>query len=136
MQLNSVSNNMDQDDTNGEVPLNNNEGVEFPDHENIYPDSPSLTQEELDDLAEELEYTNNSASLNKVRQRNFEVLNTILSEYLDSYIVIGYTAENDEVVATKIINSRDARAIASLLDDVVINNMGPTDSSLHDDDLD
>lgn len=133
MQLNTISNNMDQDDTHGEVPLINNEGVEFPDHENICPDSPSLTQEELDDLAEELEYTNNSASLNKVRQRNFEVLNTILSEYLDSYIVIGYTAENDEVVATKIINSRDARAIASLLDDVVINNMGPTESPLNDD---
>lgn len=117
MAADNISIHMDHENGSTDLPFNE-EGVEFPDYEASCPESESLSQEELEILTKELELTNDLASLNVVRKSNFDVLNTILSEYLDSYVLIGYTAENDEVVARRIMNSRDSRAILSLLEDV------------------
>lgn len=82
---------------------------------------PSLTEEEMKILAEELELTNRCAILERTRKKNFNILNTILSEYLDSFIILGYTAEGDEVICHKLKSSRDTRSLASLLEEITMS---------------
>lgn len=84
-----------------------------------------LSDEQLEELKRELEITATTATLKRTRKENIDLLNTILSEYFDSYLIAGYTAENDEIVVHKITSSRDARAISSLIDDISITGFSP-----------
>lgn len=112
---------------NMEVDPNKDESEEvvesIPEAESKLPDHDLLTDEDLAELEEELEKTKKTASLSRVKKRDFSILDNVLSEYLDSYIVLGYSAENDEVVIHRIMSPRDSRAIASLLDDISVSPM-------------
>lgn len=123
-----VNNNMD---------IKDSEDSEFLNEEKVYPDyeeaddeflNATLTDEELQELTEELEVANFSATIKRTRKTNLNTLNTILSEYFDSYLIVGYTAENDEVVAHKLNSSKDLRAINSLLDDISLGGFSKSES--------
>lgn len=107
-----ISNSMEDDskEENQMIPENNTE---------------VLSDEQLEELKRELEITATTATLKRTRKENIDLLNTILSEYFDSYLIAGYTAENDEIVVHKITSSRDARAISSLIDDISITGFSP-----------
>lgn len=129
----NISNSMDHEKNNsGKVPSNNGD-FSYPEYENTLPEEVTLTDEEIERLTAELEITNTHATLNRSRKENLNVLNSILSEYLDAYMLVGYTAENDEVIAHKIMTSRDSRAITSLINDIKIGGMPHQDM---DDDFD
>jgi|TARA_R110000787_G_scaffold336_8_gene1269 hypothetical protein len=89
-----------------------------PDEEEKVDGIPSLSSEELEELTEELKHTEESAILEPSKKKNFDMLSNILSEYLDSFIILGYTAEGDEVVFNKMITPRDSRSLQSLLDEI------------------
>lgn len=96
-------------------------------------DTEELSEDDWETLRKELEITEISATLEKTRKKNINILNSILSEYFDSYIIAGYTAENDEVIVHKITSSKDARAISSLLDDISIDRYVSKEDLYEDD---
>jgi hypothetical protein len=102
-------------------------------HDDSIDGVPSLSEEEAKQLFEELELNEKFVQFENVKRKDFDTLNAILSEYLDSFIVMGYSTEGDEVICHKLKNSRDIRSLASLLDEMHVSNFIDIISSDYDD---
>lgn len=97
------------------------------------PSEEGLSAEEMNQLEKDVKLT---ARAFKEKKTNISALTALLSEYLDSYILTGYSAEMDEVVVYRITSKRDARAIQSLIDDIEIDFKDKVEYDLIDEDDD
>lgn len=75
----------------------------------------------------------------KNRQRMYDTVNRRLSEFMDTYMLIGFDCNNNEIVIMNMPNAKDERALNDLVRDVVnapitINMQHPHQES--DDDYD
>lgn len=57
--------------------------------------------------------------LEKEYKKDLNQLNLILSEYLDSYIILGFKPNGKEVLMKKIKNERDSKALERLLQGLI-----------------
>ena len=82
---------------------------------------PSLTDEEMQDLVKDIEDLNDSGIIDS-KKTNYESLNSVLGEYLDSYVLLGYTMVGDEVVCHRLKSTRDVRSLSSLMEEIAMSN--------------
>lgn len=91
--------------------------------------SPELSVEELDNLIREVgeleEFVDEPS-----RRFDHATILAILSEYLDTFTLFGYSSEGDEVVLNCTKSRRDARALQGLIEEYL---NGRLDSKLLDD---
>jgi hypothetical protein len=59
---------------------------------------------------------------NKIALRDLNVLKSIITEYLDAYIVLGYNTESERIVIHHYKNSRDKDAIMEFLKTIFIQS--------------
>jgi hypothetical protein len=108
---------------------------------------PPLTPEEKKELKEADKIINKSRKLNpkerryqksqKEKQHEYEMVSRFLSEYLDNYVLLGFTTSSDEFVAMKYNNPLERRALTHLVDEFFslhFNNM--TDASKKEQEFD
>ena len=60
------------------------------------------------------------------KKHNYIALGTILSEYLDSYIIMGYDLSEEPFVAMRSVTSMQNKAVMGLLSDVADKLLMPT----------
>ncbi len=105
-------------------------------NENEVPAIPQLTEVELEELKAELSRINIKDTNTKT---NYEALQCLISEYLDSFILLGFTLDGEEVVTTKCDSFRDSRALNDLMNDfnegMIIDSSGfPREKQYEEDD--
>lgn len=100
-------------------------------NEEKVPNVPIIKKEELNDLQKELDSTNFKHK-HLSHKSNYEGLLSLISEYLDSFVLVGYSLEGNEVIITKCDSPRDSRALIALLDDFSDNLYDKTMSNTND----
>lgn len=106
-----------------------------------------ITKKELIDINKMLDGLESSQTITKKRasvplsieqkKHNYTALATILSEYMDSYILIGYDLNEEPIVAMRSITPMQNKAVLGLLEDIagqILWNDGPRPSGDYSED--
>jgi hypothetical protein len=100
--------------------------------QNIYN---SINDSELQGALDAWLKKNQSAS--KIEERDYHLLKSVITEYLDSYLLIGYNTIGDRILIQHAASAKDQDAIVEFLKNVFLSHQQQTQMKfLDEDDLD
>ena len=96
-------------------------------------ENPTISEEELNELRGEMNRFTDEHRPLRLKRMNYNIIEGTLSEFLNSYVILGYDIEDDDFIIMNAPKLKDKRALYLLVKEFIEGNVKMINSETFDD---